>query len=397
MVGRGRWLVILLMFSLQTSAADRVALVIGNAAYSDRPLRNPGNDAEAVSALLRGLGFEVTLHRDLDIDGMDAALAAFRSRLQTTSGIGLFYFSGHGLQLDGESFLVPVGAPVGDGLQVRRRTLAARSVLKLMEESRRQLNVVILDACRDWPFAAADKSIRKGLPPIVESPAGFIIAYATGANATASDGNGQLSPYTETLIAQARRPGLSINDLFQEVSLKVSQRDPRQVPAVYASAVPRIFLAGPGQSQEPDPLPPPPPVVDPPAAAPRILHFDVTPRFVSRGKRVDVSWQAEDADHCSLTAPDQDSIPVEADSGSRKVTVRRSGTIELQCNSAAGSADASEDVKVRARSESSQGPDQVGYCCDPNTGLKVCALAVPGAPGGACTCPAVYGIGKMCR
>lgn len=235
------------------SAADRVALVIGNASYSDRPLRNPGNDAQAMANALKGLGFDVTLHTNLDIDAMDAAVSAFRARLESTRGIGLFYFSGHGAQRDGESYLIPVGKPITDGLQVPRKALATSTVLDLMQQgAKRDLNIVILDACRNWPFASRDKSMAKGFAPIRDSPRGFIIAYATGANATADDGDESLGTYTQALLQEIARDDLSVNDLFQEVSVKVAETTASaQVPAVYASAVPRIYLAGHAQESEP--------------------------------------------------------------------------------------------------------------------------------------------------
>jgi hypothetical protein len=134
----------------QPAAERRVALVIGNADYADRPLRNPINDAQLMQATLRDLGFQVQVATDVDRRGLLAALRDFESRARGAE-VALFYFAGHGAQVGGANYLISVNAPIRSETDVPDEALDAASVLRRIEEGRARVGLVILDACRDNP------------------------------------------------------------------------------------------------------------------------------------------------------------------------------------------------------------------------------------------------------
>ena len=165
MLWRAGWLggfVLALSFlTLDTAMAQprRTALVIGNAAYESGPLRNPVNDATDVAAALQRLGFDVSLLRDAKMRAMEEAIETFSQKLRK-GGVGLFYFAGHGLQVAGENYIVPIGARISREQDVRFETVQVGRVLGGMEDAGNDVNLIILDACRDNPFA---RSFRSGV------------------------------------------------------------------------------------------------------------------------------------------------------------------------------------------------------------------------------------------
>ncbi|MCM3905504.1 MAG: caspase domain-containing protein [Pyrinomonadaceae bacterium] len=193
----------------------RVALVIGNGRYETGPLRNPVNDANLVTATLRELGFEVISRTDVNLQQMGAAVREFSRKINNGS-IGLFYYAGHGMQSAGRNFLIPVGAQIEAEGDVVLEALDLNSVLEQMGRANNRLNIVILDACRNNPFARSFRSGAQGLAQ-VNAPAGTFIAYATAPGQTASDGKGQNGLYTQELIANMRSPGLAIEEVFKRV------------------------------------------------------------------------------------------------------------------------------------------------------------------------------------
>lgn len=157
----------------------RVALVVGNAAYRTSPLKNPVNDARAMAHALRANGFQVIARENVSQKEMRRAIIEFGERLRD-GGIGLFYYAGHGLQVGGRNYLVPVDAEIRSESEVESVDVA--SVLARMETARNRLNIVVLDACRDNPFARSFRSTSRGLASI-DAPSGTIIAYATAPGA----------------------------------------------------------------------------------------------------------------------------------------------------------------------------------------------------------------------
>jgi formylglycine-generating enzyme required for sulfatase activity len=212
--------------SCVSQAAERVALVIGNSQYGGGlELRNPVNDADAVAAALKELDFTVIEKKDLDKSQMEDALIAFRRALPK-GGLGLFYYAGHGVQVKGENYLVPLGARIREEFEVKRECLEVSQVLDAMDESESNLKVLILDCCRDNPFTRGWKrgAGQHGLAAISDVPEGTVIAFSTAPGKTAEDGGGKNSPYAEQLVAAMRsRPaeGLELGEVFRDASRAV--------------------------------------------------------------------------------------------------------------------------------------------------------------------------------
>ena len=209
-----------------TAAAEpRVALVIGNSAYhGDLPaLPNPANDAKLMAKTLKSVGFDVIEAEDASQADMKKAIAAFGDKL-TAAGAqatGLFFYAGHGLQVAGENYLIPVDAEIKKEADVDLAAVSATSVMKQMDFAGSAVNIVILDACRNNPLSDGARGITRGLAEIKSSPRGSFIAYSTAPGSTAADGDGANSPYTMALAQTITEPGLSIGDVFQEVRTKV--------------------------------------------------------------------------------------------------------------------------------------------------------------------------------
>jgi formylglycine-generating enzyme required for sulfatase activity len=205
----------------------RVALVIGNAGYAVGRLNNPVLDARAMAQTLRGLGFEVLAHENLDYRKMQRAVADFGEKI-SGGGVGLFYYSGHGLQVSGRNFLVPVDADIKSERYVPSETLDVDSVLAQMQEAKTRVNIVILDACRNNPFAQRFRGGSRGLAAI-DAPAGTYMAYATAPGNVADDGDpGKNGVYTAELLRSLREPGLKIEDVFKRVRAGVLDRTGRR-------------------------------------------------------------------------------------------------------------------------------------------------------------------------
>ena len=208
---------------------QRIALVIGNGQYKDAALLNPVNDAEAVAKALSRSGFKVMLKKNIGRAEMQVALREFGDALRK-GGVGLFYFAGHGVQVKGRNFLIPVDADIQREDEVAYNSVDAGQVLDKMEAANNRLNIVILDACRNNPFARSFRSGAAGLAQM-DAPAGTFIAFATAPGAVASDGQGKNGLYTQHLLRAMLRPGAKIEDVFKEVRAGV-RRDSsgRQVP-----------------------------------------------------------------------------------------------------------------------------------------------------------------------
>lgn len=212
-------------------AAGRIALVVGNARYADKPLKNPANDADDVARELQRLGFTVQRHQDLGRREMNEALRRF-STAASRADLAVVYYSGHGLQAGGENYLVPVDARIADERDIRSEGVALRDVLGDLEEAKVQRVVVVLDACRDNPFATRARSVKRGLarPEVGNNAA--LVAFATAEGRTADDGTGRNGVYTTELLQQLRKDQ-DIRDVFDETSLAVGRRNADQRPKVY--------------------------------------------------------------------------------------------------------------------------------------------------------------------
>jgi uncharacterized caspase-like protein len=228
----------------------RVALVIGNAAYtSTAALHNTLNDADMMSKALKDVGFEVVDGRNLDKAGSDRALARFAGVMQGAD-VTLFYFAGHGLQINGQNYLLPVDAQSQDELSLPFESIKLNDVIGLLGQNG-GVRIMVLDACRNNPFSAflAQKSgsrsvggVTRGLAR-VERTQGMLVAYATQANEVAEDGAGGNSPFTQELVSAIREPGVRVGDVFQNVVMRVHQRTGgRQTPEVSFSLVGEFYF-----------------------------------------------------------------------------------------------------------------------------------------------------------
>ena len=201
---------------------QRLALVVGNAEYAEDPLRNPVNDARAMAKTLDDLGFDVILRENVTQRQMEAAAQEFGRRL-ANEGVGVFYYAGHGLQVGGINYLIPIEANIEIDADVKYEAVAVQRILDTMDREY-GINIVILDACRNDPFSARwGRESGTGFAR-QDAPTGTLLAYATAPNMTALDGDGDNnSPYTATLLRQMRVPQ-SVSDMFVRVTAEVSRK-----------------------------------------------------------------------------------------------------------------------------------------------------------------------------
>ncbi len=233
-------LAVLLVFLTPTtslSAPDRrTALVIGNGAYKSSPLRNPVNDATDIAYAFRNLGFSVILKTNANQKTMEDSIREFGKKLRL-GGVGLFYFAGHGLQVKGRNYLLPLGANIGSEADIKYEAVDAGRVLAQMEEAENGLNIIILDACRDNPFARSFRSGGRGLAKM-DAPEGSILAYATAPGSIAEDGTGRNGLYTSKLLKHIRTSGLPVELFFKEVRRDVrNESGKKQIPWTESSLV----------------------------------------------------------------------------------------------------------------------------------------------------------------
>ena len=203
-------------------SGPRTALVIGNARYESAPLRNPVNDARAMAGALRRFGFDVTLLEDAGQTQMKRAIDRFGKKLRD-GGVGLFYFSGHGMQVGGRNYLIPVNASVEAEEDVEYESVDAGRVLAKMESARNGMNLVILDACRNNPFARSFRNAAQGLATL-NAPSGTFISYATAPGSVASDGSGKNGLYTGELVRHMKTAGLKLEEVFKRVRADVQDQ-----------------------------------------------------------------------------------------------------------------------------------------------------------------------------
>jgi uncharacterized caspase-like protein len=209
--------------------APRRALVIGNSSYSFGPLKNPANDAKAIGEELRRSGFEVTTGLDLPRKEMLEAIHAYAEALTRAKAVGVFYFAGHGVQLAWRNYLLPTDAQIARVEDIDARCVDVNAVIDGIAKAANPMNVVILDACRENPFAGV-KLEQKGLSQL-DAPPGTLLAYATAPGNLASDGDGANGLYTEQLLRELKVPEARIEDVFKRVRLTVRRRsNGQQIP-----------------------------------------------------------------------------------------------------------------------------------------------------------------------
>jgi uncharacterized caspase-like protein len=220
----------------------RIALVIGNGAYRAAPLKNPPGDANAVAAMLRGLGYDVTLRQNTGRRELIESLREFSVRAPKAS-VRMLFYAGHGVQLKGRNYLVPVDADPKSEEDIPRQSADVGEFIDRLSAIRTGANIVVLDACRVNPFASGvivgpdGRRLKfRGLTPgglaTLDAPVGTLVAFSTAPNGVALDGaGGQHSVYARHLLAHLPTPGLPIEQLFKRVRIGVAQDTGRvQVP-----------------------------------------------------------------------------------------------------------------------------------------------------------------------
>lgn len=231
----------------------RVALVVGNGRYNGvPPLPNALNDAEDMCKALRELRFDVICVRDVRTRrDFRRAVQDFRAKLGPGTA-GLFFYAGHGMQIDGENYLLPTHAEIERREDVEDEALSLRYLMATLDEAGNEFNLIILDACRNSPFARGfSRATSRGLAPVSDTPIGSLVLYSTAANDTASDGRSgeRNSPFTKHLLSQMRVPGQNVEAMIKRVSASVQSdtqigAGKRQVPFTYGSFTGEFCFAG---------------------------------------------------------------------------------------------------------------------------------------------------------
>src|SRR3981189_476276 len=247
----------ILLGSHAAFAESRVALVIGQSNYrAVVPLPNPANDARAMSQLLGNAGFEVMEAADLSQNEMREKVGDFAAKVAAKGPdtVALVFYAGHGLQIDGENFLVPVDIDPKRETDVPLQAIRLNDILNTLTSVPSKTRILLLDACRNNPFPAINRSAGHGLA-IVDAKTGApgtFMSFSTSPGAEAEDGSGADSPYTTALLSAAKEPGLSIEDTFKRVRVSVNKAtEGRQTPWDSSSLTDDFrFFPGQGVSSE---------------------------------------------------------------------------------------------------------------------------------------------------
>jgi formylglycine-generating enzyme required for sulfatase activity len=259
----------LLAWTVPVAAEPRLALVIGNGNYgsSFSRLPNPPNDAKLISKALQDAGFEVMTVLDADQKQMKKAFSDFGQKLadKGADAVGLFYYAGHGVQVDGKNYLIPTKAEISNAKDVDMEAVDADWVLQQMEFAGNRMNIIILDACRNNPLPGDKRSAGKGLARM-DAPKGSFLAYSTAPGATAVDGKGSNSPYSRALAKAIETNTVPLEQLFRQVRVDVmNATGEEQVPWDSSSLTGEFYFkrpngAAPAQQTAllaPAPAPPP--------------------------------------------------------------------------------------------------------------------------------------------
>ncbi len=226
--------------SMATTApgGKRMALVIGNARYPQMALTNPENDARVMASTLRRLGFEVTEYVNLGVKDFRKVLRDHARKVESEEGASVFYYAGHGVQIEGRNYLLPVDINLRDEYEIRDEGVDIDELfIGRLERARSQTRIVILDACRDNPFTTKSRAVR-GAGGLAEMAArGALIAYATAPGSVAEDGPpGTNSVFTRHLAKEMLAEGVEVEQMFKNVRVKVMRdTEQRQIPWVNTS------------------------------------------------------------------------------------------------------------------------------------------------------------------
>ena len=279
-------------YGQQNANPSKYALVIGNGNYTNTTkLNNPVNDANDMAAALQGLGFTVDRVLNGTQDQMVNAVMQLKRRLGASrNSYGFLFYAGHGVQSGGENFLIPVDANIPSENFLRNRTVSLQEMLGELNDAGNELNVVVLDACRDNPFSWA-RSGSRGLTVVANQPADSIIVFATSAGSTAADGTGRNGLFTVQLLKNLKTPGLEVSEVFRLTGSDVARASNRQqIPAIYNQFFETAYLGSRPVAAAPvQPMPTPAPAATTPmnpqpvpAQPPKLKVLESPPKFDDR-------------------------------------------------------------------------------------------------------------------
>ena len=217
---------------------NRKALIIGNKNYSDKPLETPIDDSKDVALLLSRKNFRISLKNNLNIESMNKVIIDFVDSIKEGKNIAIFYFAGHGVQIDGNNYLLPIGESFSDEINVKYRAYPLSELIERLEQNKNNINIIILYACRDNPFKK-HRSNKGGLAETLVSK-GTFIAFATSPGQTASDysKNGRNGLYTSHLLNALNIPSLNLDERFKIIRENVyKESKERQLPWVSNSII----------------------------------------------------------------------------------------------------------------------------------------------------------------
>jgi hypothetical protein len=223
----------------------RLALVIGNSTYTTSPLKNPVNDARSMETALKEVGFEVMKVENASNANMKKAIDEYGTKLKSGNyDVGMFFYAGHGLQVKGNNYLVPVDAKIQAENEIEYECVEAGRVLAKMESAGTRVNIIVLDACRDNPFERSwSRSTQGGGLATMDAPVGSIVCYATSPGKTASDGDGTNGLYTQELLTHLRTPNVPLEEVFKRVRIGVINKSGKaQVPWETSSLTGNFFF-----------------------------------------------------------------------------------------------------------------------------------------------------------
>ena len=213
---------------INTNKEKRLALVIGNANYTQSPLKNPVNDARSIAQTLSELGFEVMKYENVNQAGMKKAIDDYGAKLKNYT-VGLVFYAGHGVQVKGNNYLIPLGVSISSENDVEYECVNAGRILSKMETAGSNVNIIIMDACRDNPFERSwSRSTQGNGLASMDAPLGSIVCYSTSPGRTASDGTGNNGLYTEELLKHLKTPNISLEEVFKKVRVGVVQKSNKE-------------------------------------------------------------------------------------------------------------------------------------------------------------------------
>ena len=222
----GAAVVVVLQFGMTAPAdAARLALIIGNRDYSVGPLKNPINDAEAVANVLGGrdgLGFKVTLVKNLKRDDIGRTVERFANSIRPGDDVLVFY-AGHGLQVKGVNYLPAVDARINVESDVPLNSMNLNELLQRLDDAKAGVRLLLVDACRDNPYSRGYRSTARGLARVEGAPSGTLMHFATRPGGVAGDGTGPNGVYTTELLKHLKTPGLPVEGMLKRVGSGVRQ------------------------------------------------------------------------------------------------------------------------------------------------------------------------------